>query len=44
MVIRGEEVFHLRGLMHYDVFLDDGAERAPDCTAEALHVIAFGIV
>ncbi len=34
---RGEEVFHLRGLMSYGSFWGDGAERGPDFTADALH-------
>lgn len=34
---RGEEVFHLRGLMSWGSFWGDGAERGPDFTADALH-------
>jgi nitric oxide reductase subunit B len=34
---RGQEVFHLRGLMSYGSFWGDGAERGPDFTADALH-------
>ena len=34
---KGEEVFHLRGLMSYGSFWGDGAERGPDFTADALH-------
>ena len=34
---RGEEVFHLRGLMSYGSFWGDGAERGPDFSADALH-------
>lgn len=34
---KGQEVFHLRGLMSYGSFWGDGAERGPDFTAEALH-------
>ncbi len=34
---RGQEVFHLRGLMGYGSFWGDGAERGPDFTADALH-------
>jgi nitric oxide reductase subunit B len=37
LVSRGEEVFHLRGLMSYGSFWGDGAERGPDFTADALH-------
>merc|ERR1712000_658236 len=44
MITRGEEVFHLRGLMSSGSFLGDGSERGPDYTAEALHVMAVGIV
>lgn len=34
---RGQEVFHLRGLMGYGSFWGDGADRGPDFTADALH-------
>ena len=34
---RGEEVFHLRGLMSWGSFWGDGGERGPDFTADALH-------
>jgi nitric oxide reductase subunit B len=34
---KGQEVFHLRGLMLYGSFWGDGAERGPDFTADALH-------
>ena len=34
---RGQELFHIRGLMSYGSFWGDGAERGPDFTAEALH-------
>lgn len=34
---RGEEVFHLRGLMAYGSFWGDGASRGPDFTADSLH-------
>ncbi len=30
--------------MQYGSFLGDGAERGPDYTAKALHVLAIGIV
>ena len=36
-LVRGQEVFHLRGLMSWGSFWGDGAERGPDFTAEALH-------
>lgn len=36
-IVRGKEVFHLRGLMNYGSFMGDGAERGPDFTALALH-------
>lgn len=36
-ILRGQEVFHLRGLMSWGSFWGDGAERGPDFTAEALH-------
>ena len=44
MITRGGKVFHLRGLLSSGSFLGDGSERGPDCTAEALHVMAVGIV
>lgn len=37
LIKRGEEVFHLRGLMAYGSFWGDGATRGPDFTASALH-------
>ena len=37
LIKRGQEVFHLRGLMSYGSFWGDGAERGPDFTADALH-------
>ena len=43
-IVRGEGVFHLRGLMQHGSFLGDGAERGPDHTAEALHVMGAAIV
>lgn len=36
-IVRGKEVFHLRGLMNYGSFMGDGAERGPDFTADSLH-------
>lgn len=36
-IVRGQEVFHLRGLMSWGSFWGDGAERGPDFTADALH-------
>ncbi len=43
LVRRGEEVFHLRGLMSYGSFWGDGAERGPDFTADALHRIVVAM-
>lgn len=45
---RGQKVFHQHGLMEFGSFFGDGAQRGPDFTAEALHVVAeamheFGI-
>jgi nitric oxide reductase subunit B len=40
---RGQEVFHLRGLMSYGSFWGDGAERGPDFTADALHRTAIAM-
>jgi nitric oxide reductase subunit B len=37
LIKKGQEVFHLRGLMNYGSFWGDGAERGPDFTADALH-------
>ncbi len=37
LITKGEEVFHLRGLMNYGSFWGDGAQRGPDFTADALH-------
>jgi nitric oxide reductase subunit B len=34
---RGQELFHIRGLMAWGSFWGDGAERGPDFTADALH-------
>jgi len=42
-ITRGEEVFHLRGLMSYGSFWGDGAERGPDFTADALHRITVAM-
>jgi nitric oxide reductase subunit B len=36
-IARGQEVFHLKGLMAWGSFWGDGAERGPDFTADALH-------
>ena len=44
MITRSGEVFHLRGLMSSGNSLGDGSERGPDGIAEALHVMAVGIV
>lgn len=43
-VDRGQEVFHLRGLMSYGSFWGDGAERGPDFTADALHRTATSMI
>lgn len=43
-IMRGEEVFHLRGLMSYGSFWGDGAERGPDFTADTLHRTYEGMV
>lgn len=43
-ISRGEEVFHLRGLMSYGSFWGDGAERGPDFTADALHRTYEGMI
>ena len=37
VIVRGKEVFHLKGLMSWGSFWGDGADRGPDFTAEALH-------
>jgi len=37
LINRGEEVFHLRGLMDWGTFMGDGSERGPDFTADSLH-------
>ncbi len=40
---RGQEIFHLRGLMSWGSFWGDGAERGPDFTADALHRTVLGM-
>jgi nitric oxide reductase subunit B len=40
----GQEVFHKYALMEYGSFFGDGAQRGPDFTAEALHVINLSMV
>jgi len=40
---RGQEIFHLRGLMSWGSFWGDGAERGPDFTADALHRTVIGM-
>lgn len=40
---KGEEVFHLRGLMSWGSFWGDGAERGPDFSADALHRTAMSM-
>ncbi len=42
-IMRGEEVFHLRGLMSWGSFWGDGGERGPDFTADALHRTAMSM-
>lgn len=43
-ILRGQEVFQLRGLMSYGSFWGDGAERGPDFTADTLHRTYLGMV
>jgi nitric oxide reductase subunit B len=38
-IVRGQIVFHKYALMEYGSFFGDGAQRGPDFTAEALHLI-----
>jgi nitric oxide reductase subunit B len=38
-IISGQKVFHQYALMEYGSFFGDGAQRGPDFTAEALHMI-----
>lgn len=42
-IMKGQELFHTRGLMNYGSFWGDGAERGPDYTAEALHAMALAM-
>ena len=42
-IMKGQEIFHLRGLMNYGSFWGDGAERGPDFTAETLHTMAVAM-
>lgn len=42
-IMRGQKIFHARGLMNYGSFWGDGAERGPDYTAEALHLMGLGM-
>lgn len=37
----GQEVFHQKALMEYGSFFGDGAQRGPDFTAEALHLMTL---
>ncbi len=37
---KGQEVFHKYALMEYGSFFGDGAQRGPDFTAEALHLVS----
>lgn len=39
-IIAGQIVFHKYALMEYGSFFGDGAQRGPDFTAEALHMIS----
>lgn len=41
---KGEEVFHLRGLMNWGSYLGDGAERGPDFTADSLHRVTLAMM
>jgi nitric oxide reductase subunit B len=41
---RGQEVFHKYALMEYGSFFGDGAQRGPDFTAEALHLMSTYMV
>lgn len=41
---RGQEVFHKYALMEYGSFFGDGAQRGPDYTAEALHVVSKSMI
>ena len=36
-IVRGKELFHIRGLMSWGSFFGDGADRGPDYTADGLH-------
>lgn len=38
-IIDGQQVFHKYALMEYGSFFGDGAQRGPDYTAEALHLM-----
>jgi nitric oxide reductase subunit B len=42
-IMRGQEIFHTRGLMNYGSFWGDGAERGPDYTAESLHLMGLAM-
>ncbi len=39
-IIDGQKVFHKYALMEYGSFFGDGAQRGPDFTAEALHLMS----
>ncbi len=39
-IIDGQQVFHKYALMEYGSFFGDGAQRGPDFTAEALHLMS----
>ncbi|MCW8900887.1 MAG: cbb3-type cytochrome c oxidase subunit I [Gammaproteobacteria bacterium] len=42
-IMKGQELFHLRGLMNYGSFWGDGAERGPDFSAESLHAMTVAM-
>ncbi|HEX5112553.1 MAG TPA: cbb3-type cytochrome c oxidase subunit I [Saprospiraceae bacterium] len=39
-IIDGQKIFHQYALMEYGSFFGDGAQRGPDFTAEALHMVS----
>ena len=39
-IVDGQQVFHKYALMEYGSFFGDGAQRGPDYTAEALHLMS----
>lgn len=40
----GQEVFHQKALMEYGSYFGDGAQRGPDFTAEALHLMSVYMI